>query len=90
MEVPLSYGPWKFGGLPGLILKVYDVEHLYTFESVRVEAVAAPIKSLRYKSFKPISKKKVLKFERMINEDNHKVLSGYSGEKKPYEPLELE
>ena len=90
MEVPLSYGPWKFGGLPGLILKVYDVEHLYTFECVRMEAVAAPIKSLRYKSFKPISKKKVLKFERMINEDNHKVLSGHSGEKKPYEPLELE
>jgi len=31
-EIPISEGPWKFFGLPGLIMKVYDTEHHYEFE----------------------------------------------------------
>jgi GLPGLI family protein len=31
-EIPVSEGPWKFYGLPGLILKVYDTNHFFTFE----------------------------------------------------------
>lgn len=30
-DIPLSDGPWKFSGLPGLILKVEDTDQLYTF-----------------------------------------------------------
>lgn len=29
-DIPMSYGPWKFSGLPGLILEVYDSEKEYT------------------------------------------------------------
>jgi GLPGLI family protein len=36
-EIPISNGPWKFGGLPGLILKVYDNERLYVFECIKIE-----------------------------------------------------
>ena len=31
--IPLKSGPWKFGGLPGLIMKIYDTKHLYTWEA---------------------------------------------------------
>lgn len=31
-DIPIPYGPWKFGGLPGLIIKVNDIENVYTFE----------------------------------------------------------
>ena len=32
--IPLKSGPWKFGGLPGLIMKIYDTKRLYTWEAV--------------------------------------------------------
>jgi GLPGLI family protein len=30
-DIPVSEGPWKFSGLPGLILKVVDSEKLFSF-----------------------------------------------------------
>lgn len=30
--IPISYGPWKLGGLPGLILKAEDTDSLFVFE----------------------------------------------------------
>lgn len=31
-EIPVDNGPWKFGGLPGLIVSVADTANLYRFE----------------------------------------------------------
>jgi GLPGLI family protein len=36
-EIPLSDGPYKFCGLPGLILKVYDNRMHYIFEAISIE-----------------------------------------------------
>ena len=38
-DIPVSDGPWKLGGLPGLILEAYDKGHQYTFTAVRLERV---------------------------------------------------
>ena len=40
MDIPVSDGPWKLGGLPGLILEAYDKGHQYTFTAVGLERVA--------------------------------------------------
>ncbi|MDR1552253.1 MAG: GLPGLI family protein [Prevotellaceae bacterium] len=36
-DIPVSRGPYKFAGLPGLILKIADTENLYSFECIAME-----------------------------------------------------
>lgn len=35
-EIPLPYGPWKFNGLPGLILEVYDQDKIFYLSAKRI------------------------------------------------------
>ena len=37
--MPLSYGPYILGGLPGLILEAVDSEHLFSFTTVGIENI---------------------------------------------------
>ena len=38
-DIPISDGPWKLGGLPGLILKAYDEGQQHVFTAVGLERV---------------------------------------------------
>jgi GLPGLI family protein len=97
-NIPISNGPWKFGGLPGLILKVYDNDKLYTFECIRIEnnKNKYPIKMHNCNNFTNIERKKLLELYNKIHDDYHKVagiIFTYYTEpppKVPYHPLELE
>lgn len=95
--IPMKSGPWKFGGLPGLIMKMYDTKHLYTWEAVAVENGSFPIYQLEERFFKDTDRKKVWKMQRDYNV-KYNELSGrmYNGtmrmrtERYPYDQLELE
>ena len=39
MDIPVSDGPWKLGGLPGLILEAYDEWQQHVFTAVGLERV---------------------------------------------------
>lgn len=41
-DIPISDGPFKFNGLPGLILKIESDEHLYAFSATKIEFVNNP------------------------------------------------
>ncbi|RZK79204.1 MAG: GLPGLI family protein [Pedobacter sp.] len=42
-DVPVSDGPWKFSGLPGLILKVEDADQLYSFTLIGMTQPKDPL-----------------------------------------------
>lgn len=39
-DIPLTDGPWKLGGLPGLIMKASDQQGHYTFECIGIKSKA--------------------------------------------------
>ena len=42
-DVPFQYGPYKFYGLPGLIVKIEDNKGDYIFDLKETKKVAAPV-----------------------------------------------
>ncbi len=103
-DIPISNGPWKFGGLPGLILKVYDKDRQYVFECVGIENYKQkhPIQMHEaFKQFKKTDRQKLLKMKKEVQENFYQLLlipnskgevRAYQYEKKlnSYNPLELE
>ncbi len=67
LDVPTSDGPWKFGGLPGLIMEAYDRGKQYYFvivglEQVDDEAIVLSDPSLlKGKKFREINRRELLK-----------------------------
>ena len=102
-DIPIRRGPWLFGGLPGLILKVYDKDHHYTFEAVSIRRGKQPIIRYAYEGYRKASRDRYLKLNRQLNEEYMNTIGRMggmmknaagewvpsSGPKIPYEPLEL-
>lgn len=99
-QIPVSAGPWKFGGLPGLILEIRDSKNDYSWEAVAVEKGNFPIYAARRKGYKKSTRKEVQKLQKDLNVDylkttDHTVFNIKSNRYvdsrvHPYTPLELE
>jgi len=103
-DIPIRHGPWKFGGLPGLILKVQDVDGFYTFEAVAIKREKEPIIRYAYDGYRKTNRDRYLRLNRELNEEYKNLIGRMggmmmnadgemvpaSGPKKHYEPLELE
>lgn len=102
LDVPYPYGPWKLGGLPGLILKAEDADSLFRFEMTEMVQVSEPITRPNWNYVK-ISKKKWLKYEEAIHKSpydyftkggTYDIFIGATNEKMtpswtiPYYPME--
>jgi GLPGLI family protein len=70
IDIPISNGPWKFGGLPGLILKVEDSKGEYIFECVGIENATVPVSiSSGLSNFRTMARNKFLQSDKTFFRD---------------------
>lgn len=79
-SIPVSDGPYKFNGLPGLILKIYDSKKYWSFDLVSLRAINKSIRvSFRNKIPTPIKDKAEFFRRRKNNMENRLQLQKQSG-----------
>jgi len=100
-EIPSNNGPWKFGGLPGLILKISD-ESRYMFECIGIEQLEKPepIKfyNLKYTTLKREEMDKLyrryfndpIQFWKDVRSELDGQITASDLPKMTYNPIELE
>lgn len=99
-DIPLGFGPWKFQGLPGLILEVIDTKKEFRFVATRIEQVKGANAIMMYdEPIRNIKRSRALKMEAMLHKDhgayaadygiNYHLGDGAEHEAQPYHPIEL-
>mgnify|MGYP000765333872 CR=1 FL=1 len=73
-EIPVNMGPWKFNGLPGLILWAADSNLDFVFECQTISQQPEPIELNIYES-RNVSREKYLRYERLCHEQPYVVAS---------------
>ena len=95
VDIPISQGPWKFSGLPGLILKVYDDRQEYVFECVGIEQHSQEYPIILLDNYKDYQKTTRLKLDKLLKSvcENYYQLTGMTDAVStllyPYNPIEL-
>lgn len=74
--IPVSNGPWKFSGLPGLILKIQDDAGHYNWELVGIKSVQELPIVLDVRQYINTSGEKFAKTQKRFREDPIGFLSG--------------
>jgi len=81
-DIPINNGPWKFGGLPGLILKAYDGDNLFTFECVGIEnhKQKFPVEMNKvFEKYNKTDRLKLRKTKKEVQENFHQLLLSTTG-----------
>jgi len=101
-EIPSNNGPWKFGGLPGLILKIADDKHNFIFECIGIQHLEKPesikLYTLNYTKVTRLELDKLyrrffkdpIQFWRDVRSENMGQVEAKDLPKLNYNPIELE
>lgn len=101
-DIPLNDGPWKFGGLPGLILFVKDTQSHYIFECIGIEKTKKPhtiklwswkYQNIKYEQLQKMKKRMYLNTYNYCISIGQEIGGDHEEAKKkmnyPYNPIEL-
>lgn len=104
-EIPIPEGPYKFGGLPGMILEIHDSENHFFYKCIGIKKTKQPIRYRKWK-YTELSRQELHKFltkkynnisgyyksrgtVMWIRKDS-KFIEAPDNYKLPYNPIELE
>lgn len=101
LEIPISNGPWKLGGLPGMILEAYDTQRHYVFSCAGIRKLKEKEEIVKYDwHYVDKSRQDLLKLMERFHDDPLAYLSfaqwgqtrtgRVSSKPLPYNPLERE
>ena len=94
-EIPLSYGPWKLWGLPGLIVRATDADHYFLFELDHFKRLSKPEPIIYIhrefgnkggytgSEYKKVSKKTFMEYERLFHKNAMAFLDFEMGDTGP-------
>jgi GLPGLI family protein len=75
IDIPISCGPYKFAGLPGLILKIADTENLYSFECIAIEKSAERIyKDKKKPEAVPVTREEFINMEKRTHQNPKSII----------------
>lgn len=99
LEIPISEGPWKLWGLPGVIFEAFDADRHYTFECISMKETKSDKTILppQRKKYTKISKKEYWTLDKESNIDPETFVTrfgqpysrGYDMNGKPLPPREV-
>lgn len=72
-EVPISDGPYKFNGLPGLIIKIHDNRNYYDFTLTGLTNISTSVASPKLQAPIKVSKKKFYSLLKKYNENRFEM-----------------
>ena len=74
-EIPVSAGPWKFAGLPGLILKVADDKGIHSFTMTSFKSSDTPILKEKNVNIQTTSRDKFVKVKNDFEKEPYKSVA---------------
>lgn len=74
-DIPSAFGPWKFNGLPGLILKATDSEGVNDFTAISFKAATIPVAKPHNEAIQQTSRDNFVKSKNLFESNPYKYLS---------------